>query len=247
LSSKASNDRFRPRTVAPPGTEPEPGPIHYGLRGFGIPVAVISNASLLWQATVRAELALADWVSLKIDSALPRTWRRINRPNKRLRLDAIIKGIGAFADQFEGKLVTETMLIDGVNENNASLESVAALLAEIQPAVAYIAAPTRPPAEPWVRPPATEALNRAFHLFKDQVERAEFLINYEGDAQAISSDIARELLEITAVHPLRASAVRGFLTKSGASQSIVDDLVDCGLLSSETFAGHRYYVRRFYK
>lgn len=55
------------------------------LRVFGIPVAVISNASLLWQATVRAELALADWVSLKIDSALLRTWRRINRPNRRLR------------------------------------------------------------------------------------------------------------------------------------------------------------------
>ncbi len=122
------------------------------LRVFGIPVAVISNASLLWQATVRAELALADWVSLKIDSALPRTWWRINRPNKRLRLEAIVKGIEAFAVQFEGKLVTETMLIDGINENNASLESVAALLAEIQPAVAYIAAPTRPPAEPWVRP-----------------------------------------------------------------------------------------------
>ena len=41
--------------------------------------------------------------------------------------------------------------------------------------------------------------------------------------------------------------MRGFLAKSGASQSIVDDLVDRGLLNSETFAGHRYKVQRFYK
>ena len=217
------------------------------LRGFGIPVAVTSNAALLWRANVRAELALADWVSLKIDSDLPRTWRRVNRPNKRLCLEAIIKGIEAFADQFESKLFTETMLIKVVNESDASLESVAALLAEIQPAVTYISAPTRPPDEPWVLPPATKTLNRAFHRFKGQAERAEFLIDYEGDAQSTSSDIAREILAITAVHPMRESAVRGFLAKANADESIIDDLVARGLISREKFASHSYCVRRFYK
>ena len=51
------------------------------LRELGIPIAVISNASLIWREDVRAELMAADWVSLKLDAILLPTWRRIDRPH----------------------------------------------------------------------------------------------------------------------------------------------------------------------
>jgi wyosine [tRNA(Phe)-imidazoG37] synthetase (radical SAM superfamily) len=68
------------------------------LRPFDIPVAVISNASLLWREEVRANLGRADWVSVKVDAADEAIWRRINRPDPGLALDVVLDGIGGYGN-----------------------------------------------------------------------------------------------------------------------------------------------------
>ena len=83
------------------------------LRPLGVPVAVMTNGSLLGQEEVRRELALADWVSVKVDSVDEAVWRRIDRPHPSLRLDEILQGIRVFAKSFAGVLDTETMLVRG--------------------------------------------------------------------------------------------------------------------------------------
>jgi len=57
------------------------------LKPLGIKIAVISNGSLLWRTDVRAALAQADWVSVKVDAVRADVWRRINRPHRSLWLD----------------------------------------------------------------------------------------------------------------------------------------------------------------
>jgi hypothetical protein len=51
------------------------------LKGLGIPVAVITNGSLLWREDVREDLSGADWVSVKVDTVDEETWRAIDRPH----------------------------------------------------------------------------------------------------------------------------------------------------------------------
>jgi len=60
------------------------------LRPLGIPIAVISNGSLLDREDVRFDLAEADWVSFKIDAVSEETWRRVDRPHGRLQLRPIL-------------------------------------------------------------------------------------------------------------------------------------------------------------
>ncbi|MEM3678045.1 MAG: radical SAM protein, partial [Candidatus Bathyarchaeia archaeon] len=50
------------------------------LKQMGIPIAVLSNASLLWREDVAEDLLEADLVSLKVDASDGPLWRRINRP-----------------------------------------------------------------------------------------------------------------------------------------------------------------------
>jgi len=128
------------------------------LKTLGFPVAVITNASLLWRADVREDLAAADWVCLKVDSLQGEIWRKVDRPHPRLRLDAILDGAHVFARAFTGRLVTETMLIRGLNDSEEHLREVASYLAALRPATAYLAVPHRPPAEVWAQPPSAEAL-----------------------------------------------------------------------------------------
>ena len=139
------------------------------LKPLGIDIAVITNGSLLWREDVREALMKADWVSLKVDAVQEGVWRRVDRPHGTLQLTSIQDGMLKFAKAYTGHLVTETMLVKGVNDGLEHLEEVASFLAQLQPGVAYLAIPTRPPAETWVRSPAEEVINRAYQIISESV------------------------------------------------------------------------------
>ena len=214
------------------------------LKPFGIKIAVITNASLLWREDVRADLTGADWVSLKMDAARPEVWRRVDRPHGTLRLPRIRDGLLQFAHSYGGELVTETMLVEGVNTGEALIREVAELVAALRPSTAYLSVPTRPPAEKWVQPPPEESLNRAYQVFSEEVDRVEYLIGYEGNAFAFTGDVEDDLLSITAVHPMRQDAVRAYLARAGADWSVVCDMVARDQLVQTSYRGAEFYLRR---
>jgi wyosine [tRNA(Phe)-imidazoG37] synthetase (radical SAM superfamily) len=214
------------------------------LRPLGIKIAVISNGSLLWRSDVRETLANADWVSVKVDAARTDIWRRLNRPHRDLWLAMVLAGMITFAETYRGELVTETMLVRGVNDDAAHLAKLAEFLAQLRPATAYLSVPTRPPAEPWVEPPSEYVINAAFQVFRNRLERVELLIGYEGNAFAATGNLAEDLLSITAVHPMREDAVQELVGRFGADMSAVRALVAQGQLIETTYDGHRFYARR---
>lgn len=67
------------------------------VKQLGVPVAVMTNSSLLGREDVKGDLARADWVSVKVDSDRKSTWRRVDRPHLHLDLDTVLEGILAFA------------------------------------------------------------------------------------------------------------------------------------------------------
>ncbi len=201
---------------------------------LGVKVAVLTNGSLLWRDDVRAELAPADLVSLKVDSVDEPTWRRLNRPIGRLRLAAVLDGVRQFAAEYRGDLVTETMLVAGLNDDEASIRQTAAFVSVLEPRRAYIAIPTRPPVEGWVRAPSPDAARRAAEIFREYelptaclVEEIE--VGEEGEGPfAVGGDPTHGLLGILAVHPMTESAARDYLNRSGADWSVARALLDSG-------------------
>ena len=185
------------------------------LKSLGIKIAVITNGALAWRKDVKADLAKADWVSYKIDSTSEKIWRRINRPQRTLRPEAIWAGMLEFADGYSGTLVTETMLVKSINDSVKSFKKIANFLNHMQPAKAYLAVPTRPPAEKWVLPPVGNVINEAFQILKEKPFQVEYLIGYEGNAFACTGDVEKDLLSITAVHPMREQAVSALLERTG--------------------------------
>ncbi len=216
------------------------------LRPLGIKIAVISNGSLIGREDVREDLLGADWVSLKMDSTRREIWRKIDRPHGTLRLASILDGALEFASEFKGELATETMLVEGVNDDDDHIREVAGFLARLRPAIAYLAIPTRPPAEEWVRPPVEEVINRAYQIFSEKVDRVEYLIGYEGNAFAFTGDVEEDLLSITSVHPMREDAVSEFLTRAGADWPVVRKLIEQGRLIETEYEGRKFYMRKIH-
>jgi wyosine [tRNA(Phe)-imidazoG37] synthetase (radical SAM superfamily) len=215
------------------------------LRPLGVPVAVITNGSLLGREEVSRELGLADWVSVKVDSVDEAVWRRIDRPHPSLRLDDILHGIRAFAEGFAGVLVTETMLVRGINDTEAVLRGVAEFLAGIRPRCAYLGIPVRPPVESWGVGPDETVFNQLYQVLAEQVQPVEFLIGDEGSDFSSTGDPAADLLRITAVHPMSAEAVRALLAQTGSPWQVVEQLIEQGHLHQTVHRGHTFYLRRF--
>lgn len=215
------------------------------LKALNIPLAILTNSSLIWREDVREDLLKLNLVSLKLDAVSEDLWRRIDRPHKTLRLDKILEGMLEFRKDFDGKLVTETMLIDGINYGE-EFKKIAEFLRELKPDIAYIAVPTRPPWEKWVKPAREEIINMAFQAFAEAIgeEKVEYLIGYEGNAFAFTGNVEEDILSITAVHPMREDALKELLKKANVDWATVEKLIEEGKLIELEYGKKRFYMRK---
>ena len=214
------------------------------LRPLAIPIAIISNASLIWRKEIRDTFAKADWVSLKVDAIDETLWRQVNRPHPSLDHQAILEGMLTFAKDFSGTLATESMFIRSLNDHDKAVNALADFLRKLDPDQSYLATPIRPPAEKNVHTPDEATLNRIFQIISQQVKHLELLTGYEGNAFASTGNVTEDLLSITSVHPMREEAVRALLAKSGADWQQVTQLINEGLLVQTEYEGRVFFVRR---
>lgn len=214
------------------------------LHPLGIPVAVITNASLMDREDVRHDLNKADWVCCKVDAVTPGIWKKVNRPHPGLDLDSIMEGIIRFSQEYQGKLVTETMLVHGINEAPEEILKIAGFLAKIRPACVYLSVPTRPPAED-ILPASAESVDLAYGLLLEKLDRVECLTGYEGNSFVSIGTANRDILDITSVHPMREDAVADFLKKAGQDRETIDNLLEEGKLAVQEFQGKTFYRRTF--
>lgn len=213
------------------------------LKPLGIKIAVITNSSLLWHEKVRKDLLNADWVSVKIDTVDKNIWHKIDRPNGKLELQKILYGIESFALEYQGTLVTETMLVKGLNDNPKSLNKTAEFISKIKSDKSYILVPTRPPAEKFVESPTAENINIGYQIFNEALNNVELLIGNEGTDFTYSSDAEKELLSILAVHPMRSDAVEMFLEKANLGWELVRNLISKNILMEVSYSGKTFFVR----
>jgi wyosine [tRNA(Phe)-imidazoG37] synthetase (radical SAM superfamily) len=214
------------------------------LKPLGYKIAVITNSTLLHRKDVRSDLYKADWVSVKIDTSDEDIWRRIDRPSKKINFQMMMEGISLFAEEFGGILVTETMLVKDINDGIKSLQKTAQYIKTLNPEKSYLSIPTRPPAEEWAVPPSEEKINLAFNIFSDHISGVEYLIGYEGNEFSFTGNTEKDILSITAVHPMRRDALELFLQKTGEDFGLVEKLISNGELLETQYRGNLFYLRK---
>ena len=214
------------------------------LNGLGIKVAVITNASLLWQEDVRKDLLKSDWVSLKVDAMSLPIWKKINRPHAFLRSKRILKSIKEFSRTFTGELTTETMLVQDVNSYEKELKKIATFISGLEVKTSYLSIPTRPPSEEWVKPANEEILAAAYHIFKERGIDVEYLTGFEGTEFAFTGDVKKDLLSITAVHPMRKDAVLELLRKGRNGWDVVEELIRERKLVEINYKQKKFFLRK---
>jgi len=215
------------------------------LKHLGIKIAVISNASMIWQEKVREDLKEADWVSLKVDALIPSVWRKVDRPHRSLELKNILEGIKVFSKDFQGSLNTETMLVRDMNDREEELHKIAGFIKELNAHRCYISIPTRPPTIKWIQPPLPEKITVAYNIFQEYGLSVECLLGFAVQSFGFTGDIERDILSITAVHPMRESEIQNFLKKAGSDWEVIKNLIKDKKLIKTSYGNQKFYMRNF--
>ncbi len=211
------------------------------------PVAVLTNASLLWRDDVKADLQEADLVSLKMDAGLEPVWRKINRPYRSLDFNKVVDGVLTFAKEYRGTIITETMLVKGLNTFRENIEEVAKLIEKVNPRKAYLAVPIRPPAEPWVKIPEPRELVEAYTLLSGRLgeDRVELLNMPEPPKFQIRGDLVTYIASLIRVHPIRLDYAVRLAEKHGLNpDDVIEKLLSMEGVEAVEYGNTKYLVYR---
>ena len=194
-----------------------------------LPVAVITNRSLLYLPEVRHELIVADAVLPSLDAGTSELYRKINRPHAELTFERLVEGLISFGNEYRGKLWVEVMLVSGLNDAPTALSDIAKGLQRINPEAVHINLPTRPPVETWVQPPSEESLMQAMAIFGNI---AEVVHPSEGsfDLRGCEGNPLDAIIAIITRHLMRMEELEQALSRWSPEQvrQVLADLADNG-------------------
>jgi wyosine [tRNA(Phe)-imidazoG37] synthetase (radical SAM superfamily) len=98
-----------------------------------IPVAVLTNGTMLYDKAVQEELMQADLLMPSLDASTRDVFERINRPAPELDFNRYIQGLIEFGVKFKGKIWLEVFILPGYNDNEQELKELKDIIEKIKP------------------------------------------------------------------------------------------------------------------
>jgi len=134
-----------------------------------IPVAVITNSSLLPDAAVRRDLSAADLIVPSLDSVSPKDFQGVDRPVAGISVENIIDGLASLRKEFRGKIWLEVMLVKGVNDDIRQIKKLKEAVDKINPDKIQLNSPVRT-AEPNIFAVDKNKLKKIKEILGDKAE-----------------------------------------------------------------------------
>lgn len=135
-----------------------------------IPVAVLTNGSLLWRDEVRTALMAADLVLPSLDAGDEDIFQYVNRPHQDISFERMISGLSDFVRVYPGPVWLEVFLLAGVTAIPSEIEKIDALLSKIRPERVQLNTATRPPVEEFAGAVSEDQMEDLKNLFSGTVE-----------------------------------------------------------------------------
>lgn len=165
----------------------------------GIPIAVLTNGSMLWVPEVRKALCRADLVAPSLDAGNPELFQRVNRPHKSISFDLMVQGLMDFRNEYLGTYWLEVLLVEGISGLIVPVEEIARIAQRIDPDRIQVNTVVRPPAEDFARAVPGKLLECYAAAFGD---KAEVIADFRGEERRNSMGINfEEILQLISRRP----------------------------------------------
>lgn len=210
-------------------------------RMSGLPVAVITNSSLLGRPEVREELLEADIVLPSLDTADEETFQRLNRPHPLCSLGSIIDGLEHFLKRFDGTVLFEILFLDGMNTDDANLEKLEDALSGLRIDSIQINTAVRPGTVHGIAPVNGEELERIAGRFGP---RAEIITGALLEPPGREDRAVEEkILSLLKRRPCTARDVSGSLgIPLPEAAKVIGRLLETGVIKEDLHDRDRFYT-----
>jgi wyosine [tRNA(Phe)-imidazoG37] synthetase (radical SAM superfamily) len=208
-----------------------------------VPVAVLTNGTLLTRKDVRRDLAAADVVVPSLDAVPAALFRRVNRPHASLDNRRIVDGLVRFREEFKGEIRLEVMLVKGVNDSPAAIKALKTAVARIRPDRIELNTVVRPPADHRAGPLGAAALRR---IRAGLGPKAEIVASFAERKQAPAAGaLDRPILAMVGRRPQTAADVTLALGRHRDEVlKALSSLLRRGRVRRLVHGGKTYFARR---
>lgn len=204
-----------------------------------IPIAVLTNGSLLFRDEVRKNILQADFVLPSLDAITPALFEYINRPHSSLRIEEIVLGLIQFRKQYRGQIWLEILFCRGVNDGKEEVEKLKEVIERVVPDRIQINTSVRPPAENFVFPLTLKQLENIKEKLGNKAEVVSEFTDLMGDR--FDSDKDDEIIQLLQRRPCTAEDI------SKALGLHLDEVVKyLGKLMKEGKVQYRMHEHRCY-
>ncbi|MBD3348959.1 MAG: radical SAM protein [Candidatus Eisenbacteria bacterium] len=198
--------------------------IEYARDRTSVPVAVLTNGSLVGDPEVRSALRKASVVVPSLDAVSPEAFERVNRPHPSLDPSEIVEALARFAADFRGRLWLETLIVADMNDAPSEVALISRAVERIQPDRVQLGTVVRPPAEAEAGPVTRE---RLLEIATALGPRTEVIAPPSGPSQErAGGETVDRITEMASRRPVTAGDVARVIGMSQAeSAKILDALV----------------------
>lgn len=214
-----------------------------------IPVALLTNGTLLYRPDVRADCAGVDVAMPSLDAGDEQTFRRIDRPERTISVEKVISGLCTFRKEFSGKIWLEVFFVRSTNTSPPQIAHLKDAIDRIRPDKVQLNTAVRPTADPNVaRLDAVELERIAAQLGPTCEVVADF--SRTGDEQMSAADprvceSRQTLLSMLKRRPCSLDDISAglSLSRSEASKRVAE-LRELGLIQAEVRGGHVFFKNK---
>ena len=206
-----------------------------------IPVAVLTNGSLLWDPEVASACRLADVVVPSLDAGTEELYRYVNRPCPTLSFDTVMRGLIDFSARRANALWLEVLLLDGVTAIEAEVKKLNNFIREIRPDKIQLNTVVRPSAEEYAFTVPAKRLGALADLFDGKVEVIADRTRPEEAGRSTSAE--REIISLLARRPCSVDDIAEWANlHHNEVIKYLEKLVERHILITERTARGVYYA-----
>lgn len=205
-----------------------------------LPVAVITNGSLLYLEKVRQDLLSADLILPSMDAVSIEIFKKINRPAPGLSIDEIINGLIGFRKIYKGKIWLEILFCKGVNDNEAEVLKMTEAIEKINPDRIHLNTVVRPPTVKWVKALTQKEMEEIQKIFGP---KASIISEFDRHPSEIpANETESEILRILKRRPLSLGDISKLIGIAEPTlEKMIEPMVCGGKIKKKNFGASTYY------
>jgi wyosine [tRNA(Phe)-imidazoG37] synthetase (radical SAM superfamily) len=199
-----------------------------------IPIAIITNSTLLSDPEVRNQCAKADILLPSLDAVMPEAYARVNRPHETLTAQTLIQGLVDFRSQFSGEIWLEVFLVEGMNTDPDHLQALSRAIKRIGPDRVQLNTAVRPTADSGIDRLSPE---RMLAIANQLGPECEIIADFSKAPSTVEETIgSAHILNLVDRHPSSMSDICACLGLSASrAQTLIATLTESG----QVVIGHR--------